>query len=194
MTTRSIYTGYSDTWVKADNKLMCRVKGGGLYIVSIWPQRFSLYRTWLSSLNVRWQGPPWNLEDRSQYWSKGRVYILYTMTDASTIQAFIVHDTRHQSVTKMRESDSSLGQPSRKRNETRRHCSWVQKCIPLELFAPIPCKVNLLWLISRSFHIWISIKMLQFLRSSIGHCLPGNTKYKLPAPKHKTSLISKDSA
>jgi hypothetical protein len=39
-----------------------------------------------------------DLQDGTQDWGKGRVYILYAITDANTIQAVVVHHTIHQSM------------------------------------------------------------------------------------------------
>jgi hypothetical protein len=38
-----------------------------------------------------------DLRDGTRDWGKGRVYILYAITDANTIQAVVVHHTIHQS-------------------------------------------------------------------------------------------------
>jgi hypothetical protein len=37
-------------------------------------------------------------DDLRDDWGRGRVYILYAITDANTIQAVVVHHTIHQSI------------------------------------------------------------------------------------------------
>jgi hypothetical protein len=39
-----------------------------------------------------------DLRDGTRDWGKGRVYILYAITDANTIQAVVVHHIIHQSI------------------------------------------------------------------------------------------------
>jgi hypothetical protein len=39
-----------------------------------------------------------DLRDGTRDWGKGRVYILYAITDANTIQEVVVHHTIHQSI------------------------------------------------------------------------------------------------
>jgi hypothetical protein len=39
-----------------------------------------------------------DLRNGTRDWGKGRVYILYAITDANTIQAVVVHHTIHQSI------------------------------------------------------------------------------------------------
>jgi hypothetical protein len=39
-----------------------------------------------------------DLRNGTRDWGRGRVYILYAITDANTIQAVVVHHTIHQSI------------------------------------------------------------------------------------------------
>jgi hypothetical protein len=39
-----------------------------------------------------------DLQDETRDWGRGRVYILYAITDVNTIQTVVIHDTIHQSI------------------------------------------------------------------------------------------------